>query len=102
MSAPALERLEASADALVGALDGPDPEAVLAAAADFRAAVATLRGLAAADPDPAWQIPLRRAAGLAGAAQMRVNFLTDANRRRLAAVAALRGDAPALYGRQGR
>lgn len=102
MSLERLDRLEACNTALIGALDADDVAAIEVAAAELLNAVQAVKAHA-----PGWRdVPgaRERARSLfeqTEAARIRVNFLTDRNRRRLAAVQALRGEAPAIYGRTG-
>lgn len=84
-----IDVLEARRDALVRALDAHDADAIESAAQCFAAAVAAL-DLAPAD------IPRLAAVAVSlPAIQGRVNFLTDACRRRTDKLAAFRGSAPA-------
>ena len=99
----AFERVEAAQHALIAALDSSDAAAIQTAATAFSDSVHALaastvsldRAEAAAHADC-----VRR---LFDQSQMRVNFLTDAVRRRLDQLAAMRGRAPvAVYAREGR
>lgn len=86
-----IDVLEARRDALVRALDEDDADAIESAAQCFAAAVA---GFSAAPAD------LPRLAAVAAslpAIQGRVNFLTDACRRRTENLAILRGAPAATY-----
>jgi hypothetical protein len=93
MTAHALDEIASCQEALIGALDANDPAAIEAAAASLDAAVAALRRsgcpLELRDALP-------EALALNQAARIRVNFLTDNNRRRLNAMAAIRGRASGL------
>lgn len=100
---PAFERVEAAQQALLAALDSSDPAAIEAAAGAFSDSVQLLaaeapsldRAEAALRADA-----LRR---LFDESQMRVNFLTDAVRRRLDQLAMMRGREQAMvYAREGR
>ena len=101
--ASAFERVEKAQHALIAALDSGDAASIQAAATDFSESIHAL----AAAP-----VSLDRANAEARAdavrrlfdqSQMRVNFLTDAVRRRLDQLAAMRGRAPAAtYAREGR
>lgn len=95
MNLASLDRLTASHEALIRALDGDDLGAIEGASRDLAAAVAEVKaeGLL---PGAATRERLTSLAALAHAAQIRVNFLTDKIRRRIDAVAALRGAEPAM------
>lgn len=88
MTAHALNEIVSCQEALIGALDSNDPAAIEAAAASLDSAVADLRRLGR--PTHVREA-LSEALALNQAARVRVNFLTDNNRRRLHAMAALRG-----------
>ena len=92
MTAGALSKISSSQEALIGALDANDPAAIEAAVESLQWAVRELRG---ADPS-ALREALPEAMALNQAARVRVNFLTDANRRRQGALAAIRGAATGL------
>jgi hypothetical protein len=93
MTAHALNEMVSCQEALIGALDANDPAAITAAAASLDAAVIELRrtGVPADIRDA-----LPQALALNQAARVRVNFLTDNVRRRLDALAAIRGTASGL------
>ncbi len=103
MSTAALTRLEACHEALIGALDAQDLDAVETSVAALRDAVAEVRAIGVWHEGPDTLSRARRVAQLAQAASVRVNFLTDRNRGRLELLSAVRGEpAPAAYGRSGR
>jgi len=91
MSLVVLDRLATCHEDLIRALDGNDLLAIETATLALADAVASAR----ADRDwagtPAVRERLLSLAALAQAAQIRVNFLTDTIRRRVNAMAALRG-----------
>jgi hypothetical protein len=91
MSRAALERLNASYEALIRALDGTDVESIARASADLAEAVEQVRS-ADLRADPAARASLSRLVALGYAAQTRVNFMTDALKRRLGGLAAVRGE----------
>lgn len=101
MSLATLDRLTIAHEALIGALDGNDLAAIEAASRALAEAVAEVKaeGL---QPGAASRERLMSLAALAHAAQIRVNFLTDKIRRRIDAVAALRGAEPAMTYAPGR
>jgi len=88
-----IERIASSQEALIGALDANNLAAIEAAVADLGAAVGDLRRSADAE---ALSEHLPTAMALNQAARVRVNFLTDNNRRRLHAMAAIRGASSGL------
>ncbi|MFN3944663.1 MAG: hypothetical protein ACK4K7_07025 [Allosphingosinicella sp.] len=95
-----LDRLEAAHEALISALDDGDAAALDFASAELRAAARAAEGYRPAATELGQAI---RIAAMGEAAQGRVNFLTEANARRVGALAAARGDQRvALYGRQGK
>jgi len=83
--------IASSHEALIGALDANDVAAIEAAVADLQAAVEALRQSGRPADAEAFRQQLPEAMALNQAARIRVNFLTDAGRRRIAAMAALRG-----------
>jgi hypothetical protein len=95
MSLASLDRLTTAHEALIRALDGNDLAAIEAASRHLADAVTEVRG---EDFRPGTEARerLTSLAALAHAAQIRVNFLTDKIRRRIDAVAALRGAEPAM------
>ena len=93
MSSAALERLRASYETLIDALDGADADRLGKASASLAEAVEQLRSTHLGD-DPQVRETLSNLVDLGHAAQSRVNFMTDALKRRLNALAQLRGDAP--------
>lgn len=82
---PALDHLEQCRGALDEALSGNDPAAIERSGAAFAAAIADL---AADGPAPSDADRLRALIAQADDMQRRVNFLTDATRRRLDGIAA--------------
>jgi hypothetical protein len=87
MTEGALSQIASSQEALIGALDANDLAALEAAVASLESAVGELRR-------PGQHLlgeALSQALARNQAARVRVNFLTDSNRRRLHAMAALRG-----------
>jgi hypothetical protein len=96
MSLAVLDRLASCHEALIRALDGNDLSAIETATLALADAVASARAGRdwAATPDVKER--LLSLAALAQAAQIRVNFLTDTIRRRVNAMAALRGSEPAM------
>jgi hypothetical protein len=102
MSAAALDRLEASQEALISAFDASEPGAVDAAAAEYREALDEVRAIDFWASSPVLKSRLEQLLRRANDAQMRVNFLTDLVQRRHQALAALRGHGkPELYTRPG-
>ena len=103
MSASSLEQVEAAQHALIVALDSADAAAIETAAAAFADSVESLASapgsLRGAEADGRAEA-MRR---LFDESQMRVNFLTDVVRRRLDALASIRGRDPVpVYAREGR
>ena len=96
MSLAVLDRLASCHEALIRALDGNDLHAIESATLGLADAIASARARQdwAATPDVRER--LLSLAALAQAAQIRVNFLTDTIRRRVNAMAALRGAEPAM------
>lgn len=103
MSEAALDEAERVGAVFLGALDGGDAAALEAAVAGLAAAMDKVRARQDWRRDPALRAQAERILAQTEAARVRVNFLTDLTRRRLAAVQALRGEADAAtYGRDGR
>lgn len=96
MSLAALARLEAHHEALIVALDRNDPAAIADASAQLGAELALVRAVDAWTQSPELKLAAERVAGLADAAAMRVNVLTDQARRRAQALATARGQSGAL------
>jgi len=96
MSLAVLDRLASSHEALIRALDGNDLHAIESATLALADAVASARAQQGWASTPAVKERLLSLAALAQAAQIRVNFLTDTIRRRVNAMAALRGSEPAM------
>ena len=91
MTFQAIETIASSQEALIGALDANDVAAIEAAVSDLQSAVDALRRSGRPADAEAFRHHLPEAMALNQAARIRVNFLTDGNRRRIAAMAALRG-----------
>ena len=103
MSLAVLDRLASCHEALIRALDGNDLGAIEGATLSLADAVASARAQEDWASGPEVRERLLSLAALAQAAQIRVNFLTDTIRRRVNAMAALRGAEPAMtYSPQGR
>lgn len=96
MSLAVLDRLASSHEALIRSLDGHDLAAIEGATLALADAVASARANREWAATPEVKERLMSLAALAQAAQIRVNFLTDTLRRRIQAVAVLRGAEPAL------
>ncbi len=100
MNEAAFARLEASSQALIDALDSRSVDRLEAAVAEYRAAFEGVRDQIDDADKERLRARLTHMLRLADAAQMRVNFLTDGNTRRLHAVQAARGaPVPATYAR---
>jgi len=91
MSRAAFERLTASYETLIRALDGADVDSIEKASADLADAVEQVRS-ADLRVDPTARASLSRLVALGYAAQTRVNFMTDALKRRLDGLSAVRGE----------
>lgn len=96
MSLLVLDRLASRHEALIHALDGNDLGAIETATLALADAVAAARARQDWAATPEIRERLLSLAALAQAAQIRVNFLTDTIRRRVNAMAALRGAEPAM------
>ena len=96
MSLDILDRLASCHEALIRALDGNDLLAIESSTLALADAVASARAQQAWASTPDVRERLLSLAALAQAAQIRVNFLTDTIRRRVNAMAALRGAEPAM------
>jgi hypothetical protein len=96
MSLAVLDRLASCHEALIRALDGNDLEAIETATLALADAVASARARQDWAATPENREKLLSLTALAQAAQIRVNFLTDTIRRRVNAMAALRGAEPAM------
>lgn len=94
MSERALDRVAETQQALIRALDGADAAVVEAAAEALRAALSDIRNIDVRAASGA-KAKLAELAAQAGAAQARVNFLTDGIARRIEGLAAARGAARA-------
>lgn len=104
MSIEALDRLIASQEALIGALDGDEAHRIDTALAGFTAALEGVRRDGAWYDTPDIAIRLAHALQLADAARGRVNYLADRTRRQLDHLAVLGTQTPhrLAYGRNGR
>lgn len=87
----ALERFERAERDLIAALDSRDVEALEASVATFGKAVDEVRTLGSWRDHPEIVDQVVQCHALADAAGIRVNFLTDANRQRIEALATARG-----------
>ena len=96
MSLAVLDRLASCHEALIRALDGNDLEAIEGATLALADAIGSARANREWAATPEVRERLLSLAALAQAAQIRVNFLTDIIRRRVNAMAALRGAEPAM------
>ena len=98
----ALERFERAERDLIAALDSRDVEAIEAAVATFSKAVEEVRAQGGWRDHPQIVDQVVQCRALADAAGIRVNFLTDANRQRIEALATARGNiAGGAYRRDG-
>ena len=91
-----LDALASSHEALIRTLDGDDLARIEQATAALAEAVHEARRQEDWAGTPDMKERLLNLAALAQAAQIRVNFLTDTIRRRVNAMAALRGAEPAM------
>lgn len=97
-----LERFEQAERDLIAALDSRDVEAIEAAVASFSKAVEDVRGQSGWRDHPQMADQIAQCRALADGANIRVNFLTDANRQQIEALAAARGNsASGAYRRDG-
>jgi hypothetical protein len=96
MSLIVLDRLASCHEALIRALDGNDLNAIESATLALADAVASARAQQDWASTPVVKERLLSLAALAQAAQIRVNFLTDTIRRRVNAMAALKGSELAM------
>ena len=97
MSLASLDRLATCHEALIHALDGNDLGALDEACRGLAGAVAAARAEQDSGSSPELKERLLNLSALAHAAQVRVNFLTDRIRRRIDAVAAMRGEPAMTY-----
>jgi len=103
MSKAVVEQLIAREDALIAALDGQDVAAIEEATRDMQGSVANLAATGGWNTNPELGARLIQALRLAEAANGRLNYLADRNRRKLDRLAALGGDPlPLSYQRAGR
>ena len=103
MSSDALEGLIVRQEALVAALDAGDLGRLETAAQDMRGALTQVAAAGGWHVSPDLKLRLSQALRLAEAARGRVNYLADANRRRIDRFAAMAGQPRAqAYGRSGR
>lgn len=96
MSLIVLDRLAGAHEALIRALDGNDLAAIEAATVALASAVSGAGATESLRSEADARERLHSLATLAVAAQQRVNFLTDRMRGRVAALAALGGQAETL------
>jgi uncharacterized membrane protein len=97
-----LERFERAQRDLIAALDSRDVEALEASVATFGKAVEEVRVQGGWRDHPQIVDQVVQCRALADAAGIRVNFLTDANRQRIEALATARGNiAGGAYRRDG-
>lgn len=96
MSLVILDRLAGAHEALIRALDGNDLAAIEDATTALAMAVGDAGAIESVRADAEARERLHSLATLAVAAQQRVNFLTDRMRGRVAALAALGGQAETL------
>ena len=102
MSLATLDRLEACQETLIRALDDNDVEAVEGAVANLHDAVYEVKAAGGWRDIEAVKTRAARVLALIEAARIRVNFLTDQNRQRIEALAALRGQVGgSVYRRDG-
>ena len=95
-----LARLAQGHEALIGALDANDADAIQAASQELGQALDAVRSFHGWERVPEARSMLERIGGLAETARMRVNLLSDVARRRGEALGVARGIAPAgVYGR---
>ena len=102
MSEAAVDRLIASSEAFIAALDAHDIEAIECALPAFGDSIRQLKSFGDWQRSPELSARLAKALSLADAARTRVRYLADSNRQRidLLAIAAGRFDCtPATYGR---
>jgi hypothetical protein len=103
VSEAAVDRLIASSEAFIAALDAHDIEAIESTLPAFGESVTQLRSSGDWQRSPELSARLERALALADAARARIRFLADNNRQQidLFATAAGRFDCtPATYGRR--
>lgn len=102
MSEAAVNRMIATSEALIAALDAHDVEAIETTLPKFGESVRDLRSSGGWQRSPELSARLAKAMALADAARTRVRYLADNNRQKLdmLATAAGRFDCtPATYGR---
>ena len=102
MSEAAVNRMIASSEALIAALDAHDIEAIETRLAAFGASVGHLKTSGDWQRSPELSARLARALALTDAARTRVRFLADSNRQRIDMLANAAGRfdcTPATYGR---
>lgn len=83
MNEAAIDRVIASGEALIAALDAHDLDALEAAFPDFGDKVKLLKSASGWAGTPQMRDRLRRAMEIADAARTRVRYLTDHNRQRI-------------------
>lgn len=97
-----LQRLKDCHVALIAALDAQDIDAIESAVVAFRDVVEEVRAAGGWRDNVEVAEEVAQIAALSEAARIRVNFLTDVNQQRIAALAAVRGRATgAGYRRDG-
>jgi len=103
MTAAALDRLIASEERLIGALDGDEASRIDGALAAFAAALDGVRQAGSWRDTPDISIRLTRALQLADAARARIHYLADRTRRQLDHLAVSGALTPhrLAYGRDG-
>ena len=104
MTSPALlDRLMAAQEALIASLDASDVLAIETAIDEFSDSLDGIRASGAWHATPETIAQLTRALSLCEAARIRVNYLTDLNRRRLCLLHQAAGaDQRTAYDRNGR
>lgn len=103
MEQDTLASLETAHEGLIEALDANDIDAIEQRVDELRAAIAHVRSQGAWRECPRLKERAQRIVKLGEAARLRVNFLTDMNRRRIQTLTAARGEpAAAVYARRGR
>lgn len=88
-----LQRLKDCHVALIAALDAQDIDAIESAVVAFRDVVEEVRAAGGWRDNVEVAEEVAQIAALSEAARIRVNFLTDVNQQRIAALAAVRGRA---------
>ncbi len=102
MNEIAVDRMIASSEALIAALDAHDIDAIEGTLPAFGESVRELRTSGGWQQSPELSARLTKALGLADAARTRVRFLADSNRQQIDLLATATGRfdcTPATYGR---